>query len=233
LRHISVNMCSCEVYCELYCDFILFHLIINQKRCIIFWIWIQVILRCRMQTIKSVLSGIEKCNLYFPVKFSLKYIIQFLYDFLYFSFPTLRLYTILCPSEKCPWVIFIAYYNKHNQHSLSLTTLTPSAVLPTPIQLYYLQQLSALPSVPQFTIQKTVDCNNLQWMIENVADTLMSKIITGWFQSTEDKIFSSCNSFSLHHFHISTLDYIRKSAQTQWQNSILATLVSVAERVNV
>jgi hypothetical protein len=47
------------------------------------------------------------------------------------------------------------YCNKHNQHSLSLTTLTNSAVLPTQFQLYYLHQVWALSSVPHLTFTLT------------------------------------------------------------------------------
>ena len=53
----------------------------------------------------------------------------------------LTIYTILCPVENGPFNILTFYCNKHNQNSLSLTTLTSPAVLPALIQLYYLQQL--------------------------------------------------------------------------------------------
>ena len=104
-----------------------------------------------MQASRSVSNVIEKkFNLQFSVrKFPLNIllseyiiiiiiIIRIFYNFRYFPFPALTLYTILCPSENFPCNIFTVYCNKTNQQSLSLTTLTPSAVLPTLIQLYYL-----------------------------------------------------------------------------------------------
>jgi len=90
--------------------------------------------------------------------------LYFPFPFLYFPFPTLRIYTILCPSENFPCNKFTVKCNKYKQHSLSLTTFTPTAVLPTPIQLYSLRQTWVLSLVPQFTWQKSVDCNNLQWL---------------------------------------------------------------------
>ena len=39
LWHRAVNWFSCMTYCEQYCDFLLFHLIIRRKRCNIFCIW--------------------------------------------------------------------------------------------------------------------------------------------------------------------------------------------------
>ena len=69
--------------------------------------------------------------------------------------------------------------------------------------------------------------------MENVADTLMWEIITGWFQSTEDKIFFVQLFLSLNYFDISTPHYIRESAQVQWQNYILVRPISVADRFNV
>ena len=104
---------------------------------------IRLIYAFTMQTIRSVFYlELKKCYLYFTVKNFFKYIIiRILYDFLYFPFRTLTLYTILCPSDNFPCKIFTVYCNKHNQSSLSLTTLTPFAILPTHIQLYYLQQV--------------------------------------------------------------------------------------------
>ena len=61
----------------------------------------------------------------------------------------------------------------------------------------------------------------------------MSEIITLWFQSIENQTFLSVILLSLNNFDISTLDYIRDSAHMQWQNSILATPISVANWCNV
>ena len=69
-------------------------------------------------------------------------------NFLHFPFPSLKLYTIWCPSESFPCKIFTVYCNKHNQHSLSLTTLAPSTVLATPIHTCYLQQSEHCHSFP-------------------------------------------------------------------------------------
>jgi hypothetical protein len=78
-----------------------------------------------MQTVRSNLSGIKKMKfIFYCGKFVLKILSEFLNKFLYFPFRTLTLYTILYPSKNFPCKIFTVYCNKHNQHSLSLTTLT-------------------------------------------------------------------------------------------------------------
>jgi hypothetical protein len=137
-----------------------------------------------MQTIRSFKSGIKKnqftlsCvkwklnffkvhifKLHFPVE-NVPYIYHYVifHDFLFFLSLLSEFTPFFCPSENVTFKNFTVYCNKHNQHSVSITTLIPSAVLPTPIQLYYLQQISALSLIPQFTWQKKVDCNNLQWL---------------------------------------------------------------------
>src|SRR5215469_13648946 len=104
-------MSSCTTYCEQYCDFLLFHLVIRRNMCIKFWIWNQVSLRRR----------IKQSEIYYVIN-------RIFCNYLYFPFPNLTLYTILCP-ENFPCKIFTVYSNKHNRHSLSLTTLNTSALL--------------------------------------------------------------------------------------------------------
>jgi hypothetical protein len=71
----SIKLFSCMTYCVHYSNFLFFHLIISLKRCIIVLIWNQVNLRCRMQTIRSILSRINKSIYNFLWKISLEYII--------------------------------------------------------------------------------------------------------------------------------------------------------------
>ena len=98
LWHTSVNLFSFMTYCEQYCN-CLFRLIIRWKMCITFWIWNQVNLRHRMQTIRSVLSVIEKINLHFCGNLLLSSLLTefFLNSFIFLSLPSdcIQFYALL------------------------------------------------------------------------------------------------------------------------------------------
>ena len=156
-------------------------------------------LRCSVQKIRSVLSGIEKMQFTFSCgKFFLNILLsQFFYKFLYFPFLILRLYTIMCPSETFPvinsssTVTNITNTHCHSQHS--------------PLLLFYQHQFSYIifnKSEHFHQFPNSHDRRQLTAIIFNDCDRKCSwhinvrdyyKIISvDWSQ-----MVSSCNSFCL------------------------------------
>ena len=144
LWHASVNLWSCMTYCEHYSN-ILFILIFSNKNVLYWGFGIRLIYAVRCKQLEVFCLELKSSIYNFVWKIPFKYIIiPILLKHFDFPFLSVRLYNIFCPSENSPCNKFTVCYNKHIQHSLSLTTLTTSSVLPTLTQLCYLQQFWAL-----------------------------------------------------------------------------------------
>jgi len=102
-------------------------------------------------------------NLYFSLKFFLSICqLYFSYFFLDILFPTFQLYIILCLYEMFFVVHLFSTVTNITKTSLSLTTLTPSAVLPTHIQLILFEASLCTFIFSLFHITKDVRFNKFQ-----------------------------------------------------------------------